>query len=45
MASGDRRSGRDRRAHRTMDAAAEEAYWRDNFKKEIYYEKGLTFDD
>jgi hypothetical protein len=41
----DRRSGRDRRERAIIDPAAEEAYWRANFKREIYYEKGLTFED
>ena len=45
MAGSDRRSGRDRRVRAAPDTAAEEAHWRENFKKEIYYEKGLTFDD
>ena len=48
QAHGERRSGRDRRlrmAQATVDASAEETYWRANFKREIYYEKGLTFDD
>lgn len=40
---GDRRSGRERRL--MVDPGTEEAYWRENFKKEIYYEKGLTYDD
>ena len=44
VANADRRSGRDRRTHHA-DVAAEEAHWRDSFKREIYYEKGLTFDD
>src|SRR5688572_21635526 len=35
----DRRSGRDRRERAIIDPAAEEAYWRANFKREIYYEK------
>ena len=46
VAGADRRSGRDRRAQgAALDPAAEEAHWRENFKREIYYEKGLTFDD
>jgi hypothetical protein len=38
----DRRSGRERRL--VVDPGTEEAYWRANFKREIYYEKGLTYD-
>jgi hypothetical protein len=39
----DRRSGQERRL--VVDPGTEEAYWRANFKREIYYEKGLTYDD
>lgn len=44
---GERRTGQDRRARNagTIDADAEEAYWRENFRKETYFEKGLSFDD
>ncbi len=44
---GERRTGQDRRARPspTIDPDAEEAYWRENFRKETYYEKGLSFDD
>ena len=28
-----------------IDPAAEEAYWRANFKRETYYERGYTYDD
>ena len=48
QANGERRSGRDRRlrgAEATVDPSAEEAHWRLSFKREIYYEKGLSFDD
>lgn len=27
------------------DPAREEAYWRENFKREPYYERGYSFDD
>ena len=27
------------------DPTAEEAYWRDNFEREPYYQRGMTYDD
>src|SRR5690606_30052317 len=32
-------------AAEAVNPTAEEAYWRDNYDKEPYYEKGRTFDD
>src|SRR5688572_27904890 len=28
-----------------FDPTAEDAYWRDNFERESYYQKGMTYDD
>jgi hypothetical protein len=39
--TGDRR----RKPRFTCDPAREEAYWRDNYRREPYYERGYTFDD
>jgi hypothetical protein len=39
--SGDRR----RKPRVACDPAMEEGYWRDNYRREPYYERGYTFDD
>lgn len=39
--SGDRR----RKRRIVCDPAREEAYWRENYKREPYYERGYMFDD
>ena len=39
--SGDRR----RKPRFLCDPAREEAYWRDHYRREPYYERGYTFDD
>jgi hypothetical protein len=42
--SGDRREQSQGFATR-IDATVEEAYWRDNYLREPYFERGYTFDD
>jgi hypothetical protein len=42
--SGDRRQQSQDFAAR-IDATVEEAYWRDNYLREPYFERGYTFDD
>lgn len=41
------RSGDRRRTARDVacDPVSEEAYWRENYRREPYYERGYTFDD
>ena len=42
--TGDRRRESQSFAER-IDATVEEAYWRENYLREPYYERGYTFDD
>ena len=43
--TGDRRRSALRGLERRIDPAVEEAYWRDNYLREPYYERGYNFDD
>jgi hypothetical protein len=45
--SGDRRrkEATDTNIAERVDPTVEEAYWRENYKREPYYERGYTFDD
>jgi hypothetical protein len=43
--TGDRRRSAGKSIAERVDPSLEEAYWRENYKREPYYERGYTFDD
>jgi hypothetical protein len=43
--TGDRRRSAGKSIAERVNPSLEEAYWRENYKREPYYERGYTFDD